>query len=62
MQDRFSFAKKVLAARKKLASSSGSGPPGLEETVALGFKDGASGVEVNRRVKKGRQFYKVEGN
>lgn len=58
MQDRFSFAKKVLAARKKLGV--GSGP--LEETVALGFKDGSSGVEVNRKAKRGRQFFKIEAN
>jgi hypothetical protein len=59
MQDRFSFAKKVLAARKKSGVGAGSA---LEETVALGFKDGASGIEVNRKARKGRQFYKAEGN
>ncbi|ODN97352.1 hypothetical protein L198_03915 [Cryptococcus wingfieldii CBS 7118] len=58
-QDRFSFAKRVLAQRKKSAVS---GTPQMEENVVLAFR-GGDGMEVHvtRRPKKGRTFYKVEG-
>ncbi|WVQ74493.1 hypothetical protein IAR50_004094 [Cryptococcus sp. DSM 104548] len=58
-QDRFSFAKKVLAQRKKTAVA---GTPQMEENVVLAFR-GGEGMEVHvtRRPKKGRTYYKVEG-
>nr|ODN85210.1 hypothetical protein L203_05162 [Cryptococcus depauperatus CBS 7841] len=58
-QDRFAFAKKVIAQRKKMAPSSG---PQMEENVVLAFR-GGEGMEVHitRRPKKGRTFFKVEG-
>nr|ODO02502.1 hypothetical protein L204_01238 [Cryptococcus depauperatus CBS 7855] len=58
-QDRFAFAKKVIAQRKKTAPSIG---PQMEENVVLAFR-GGEGMEVHitRRPKKGRTFFKVEG-
>lgn len=58
MQERFSFAKKVVAARKKGASASG-----MEESVVLAVKDDGDGmgVHVTRKPKRARQLWKVEG-
>ncbi|OXG45507.1 hypothetical protein C359_00192 [Cryptococcus neoformans Bt120] len=58
-QDRFTFVKKVLVQRKKIAPSGG---PQMEENVVLAFR-GGEGMEVHvtRRPKKGRTFFKVEG-
>ncbi|WRT65547.1 uncharacterized protein IL334_002492 [Kwoniella shivajii] len=63
MQDRFAFTKKIIAQRKKIASSSGSGNVGgMEESVVLAFK-GGEGMEIHisRKPKKSRQLFKVEG-
>ncbi|KAK8861461.1 hypothetical protein IAR55_002281 [Kwoniella newhampshirensis] len=63
MQDRFQFAKKVLAQRKKLSGtvSNSSGPP-LEESVVLAFS-GGDGMEVHvtRKPKRSRALWKVQG-
>lgn len=58
-QDRFTFVKKVLVQRKKIAPTGG---PQMEENVVLAFR-GGEGMEVHvtRRPKKGRTFFKVEG-
>lgn len=58
MQERFAFAKKVVAARKKGATASG-----MEESVVLAVKDDGDGmgVHVTRKPKRARQLWKVEG-
>lgn len=58
MQERFQFAKKVVAARKKGAAASG-----MEESVVLAVKDDGDGmgVHVTRKPKRARQLWKVEG-
>ncbi|OCF34685.1 hypothetical protein I316_03728 [Kwoniella heveanensis BCC8398] len=66
MQDRFAFAKKVIAQRKKALSAATSGgatngSPAMEESVVLAFK-GGDGMEVHvtRKPKKSRALWKVE--
>lgn len=58
IQERFAFAKKVVAARKKGAAASG-----MEESVVLAVKDDGDGmgVHVTRKPKRVRQLWKVEG-
>ncbi|WVQ78754.1 hypothetical protein IAT38_000841 [Cryptococcus sp. DSM 104549] len=60
LQERFAFAKRVIAQRKKLAAASPG--PQMEESAVLAFR-GGDGMEVHvtRRPKKGRQYFKVEG-
>ncbi|WVF66900.1 hypothetical protein IAT40_001643 [Kwoniella sp. CBS 6097] len=72
MQERFQFAKKVIAQRKKIASASSAtngsngasvqvGPP-MEESVVLAFNGGEGmGIHVTRKPKKSRALWKVEG-
>ncbi|WVQ94718.1 hypothetical protein IAU59_001798 [Kwoniella sp. CBS 9459] len=68
MQDRFAFAKRVIAQRKKVAASTtaatanGNNGPPMEESVVLAFK-GGEGMEVHvtRKPKKSRALWKVEG-
>jgi hypothetical protein len=57
-QDRFVFAKKVIAQRKKAMAATG-----MEEIAVLAFKGGVSGMEVHvtRKPKKKTALYKVEG-
>lgn len=62
MQDRFAFAKRAIAARKKVANQS-QGPP-MEESVVLALKDDGDGmaVHVTRKPKRSRAaLWKVEG-
>ncbi|GMK58591.1 hypothetical protein CspeluHIS016_0600330 [Cutaneotrichosporon spelunceum] len=59
MQDRFSFAKRATAARKKAA-----GTAQFEESVVLALKDDGDGmaVHITRKPKRGRAaLWKVEG-
>jgi hypothetical protein len=61
-QERFAFAKKAVAARKKLAASSGATTDGqVVENVVLQFTGGkGSNVHVTRKVKTGgRPLWKV---
>lgn len=62
MQDRFAFAKRAIAARKKSAASQ-QGPP-MEESVVLALKDDGDGmaVHITRKPKRSRAaLWKVEG-
>ncbi|WVR03956.1 hypothetical protein IAU60_000955 [Kwoniella sp. DSM 27419] len=63
MQDRFAFAKKVIAQRKKVSATAQSAPgPQMEESVVLAFKGGdGMQVHVTRKPKKSRALWKVEG-
>ncbi len=56
-QDRFSFAKKVITARKKGGAGAG---PGMEESVVLAFRDGTTAVCVTRKTKRKGALWKVE--
>ncbi|KAL1409555.1 hypothetical protein Q8F55_003540 [Vanrija albida] len=67
MQDRFSFAKRAIAQRKKSATTAAArGPPQAqyEETVVLALKSEGDGmaVHITRKPKRGRAaLWKVEG-
>lgn len=67
MQDRFSFAKRAIAQRKKAnAAAATRGPPQAqyEETVVLALKSEGDGmaVHITRKPKRGRAaLWKVEG-
>lgn len=67
MQDRFAFAKRAIAQRKKLAQARAAGnPPSaqMEESVVLALKDDGDGmaVHVTRKPKRSRAaLWKVEG-
>lgn len=55
MQARFSFAKQIVASRKKATAAQG-----LEETAVLAATNGAGiGVQLTRRSRK--KLWKVEG-
>lgn len=58
IQERFAFAKKVIALRKKLGASSQ-----MEESVVLAMKGGADmEVHITRKAKRSRAaLWKVEG-
>jgi hypothetical protein len=56
MQARFSFAKQILAARKKAAAATGQ-----EESAVLAVGAAGMEVQVTRRARKTRQLWKVEG-
>ena len=53
-QARFTFAKKVIAQRKKIQAASRGGGPVMEEMalLAVGTRDGS--VEITRRPKRGK--------
>lgn len=57
-QDRFAFAKKVIAQRKKAVAATG-----MEEIAVLAFKGGDDGMEVHvtRKPKRKTALLKVEG-
>lgn len=55
-QKRFTFAKKVIAIRKKAA-----GTTQMEEAAVLAMQGDGMAVVVTRKAKKGRNFFKVEG-
>lgn len=61
MQDRFAFAKRAIAARKKAGNQ---GMPPMEESVVLALKDDGDGmaVHVTRKPRRSRAaLWKVEG-
>lgn len=60
MQDRFAFAKRAIAARKK--RSTGQAGPQMEESVVLALRDDGDGmgVQITRKPKRSRALWKVE--
>lgn len=60
MQDRFAFAKRAIAQRKKRAAGQGAQ---MEESVVLALRDDGDGmgVQITRKPKRSRALWKVEG-
>jgi hypothetical protein len=56
IQQRFSFAKKVVANRRKAVAATGK-----EEAAVLAMLGNGMAVIVTRKPKKSRNYYKVEG-